>query len=224
MTEEPNPGPEERSASFLRMLERLHERHLVGVEGVREIWLVRHGDAWSELERLPDGRLDPPLTPAGRDQAARLRRRLHGVRVDAVWASDLRRAIETAEPVAADHGLAIQTDPRLREVRTHWDQGREAALTAPEEYPFPESEAEVYERVGAAIANVAGRLPESGRAIVVTHNAVIGVYVSNVLGLGWGRLPIMPTYTSVTVLAVKEGRVVVRSLADATHLLEGSPD
>lgn len=217
-------GPEERGAAFLRMLERLHERHLVGVEGVREIWLVRHGDAWSDIASLPDGRLDPPLTPLGRDQAERLARRVHGVRLDAVWASDLRRAVETAEPIANDRGLTIQTDPRLREVRTHWDEGREAALTEPNEYPFPESEADVYERVRTALEEIADGLPAAGRAVVVTHNAVIGVYVSNVLGLGWGRLPIMPTYTSVTVLAMKEARVVVRSLADATHLLEGLPD
>lgn len=214
----------DRSAAFLRMLEQLHERHLVGVEGVRELWLVRHADAYTGMERLGPGVVDPPLTPLGQEQAARLGQRLAYVPIDAVWASDLRRAVETAEPVARTHGLAVQTDARLREVRTHWDEGGQARLNPPGEYPFPESEQEVFERIGAALRDIAGGTPEGGRAVAVTHNAAIGIYVSNVLGLGWGKLPVMPMYTSVTVLAVKDDRVVVRSLADATHLLEVNPD
>jgi len=217
------PEDHDRSAAFLRMLEQLHERHLVGVEGVREIWLVRHGDAYTGMERLGGGVLDPPLTPLGRDQAQRLSARLAHLPIDQVWSSDLRRAVETADAVARPHGLTVRTDHRLREVLTHWDEGGQAALNAPDEYPFPESEQDVYQRISAAVAEVVAGLPEAGRAVCVTHNAAIGVYVSNVLGLGWGKLPVMPMYTSVTVLAIKGDRVVVRSLADATHLLESGP-
>ena len=220
MREEAKP---DRSVAFLRMLEEMHERHLVGVDGVREIWLVRHGDAYTGMEGLGEGVLDPPLTPLGHEQSARLAQRLADVPIDVVWASDLRRAVETAASVAKGHNLSVRTDHRLREVRTVWDEGGSVGLNAPDEYPFPESEQEVYDRVGAAIRDIVSSLPENGRALVVTHNAVIGIYVSNVLGLGWGKLPVMPMYTSVTILAVKGDRVVVRSLADATHLLEASP-
>lgn len=214
----------DRSGAFLRMLEQLHERHLVGVEGVRELWLIRHGDAYTGMESLAAGTLDPPLTPLGREQADRLAERLAYVRIDALWASDLRRAVETAEAVGRKHDLSVRTDPRLREVRTYWDEGSEAPLNEPGEYPFPESEEDVYERIRGAVGDILAGVPEGGRVVVVTHNAAIGIYVSNVLGLGWGRLPILPTYTSVTVLAAKGDRVVVRSLADATHLLEVGPD
>ena len=216
-------GKPDRSVAFLRMLEEMHERHLVGVEGVREVWLVRHGDAYTGMEGLGEGVLDPPLTPLGREQSARLAQRLADVPIDIVWASDLRRAVETAEAVAKIHGLTVHTDQRLREVRTHWDEGGAVGLNAPDEYPFPESEHEVYDRVGAAIRDIVAGLPDNGRAVAVTHNAAIGIYVSNVLGLGWGKLPVMPMYTSVTILAVKGERVVLRSLADATHLLDASP-
>lgn len=206
------------------MLERLHERHLVGVEGVREVWLVRHADAYTGIQQLDDGVLDPPLSPLGRAQAARLAQRLATVPIDLIRSSDLRRAVETAEAVAAVSGrLAVATDPRLREVRTHWDEGGQVGLNEPHEYPFPESEPDVYARVAAALRDVVEGLPENGRAVVVTHNAAIGIYVANVLGLGWGKLPVMPMFTSVTVLAVKGERVVLRSLADATHLLEAGP-
>lgn len=216
-------GTTDRSAAFLRMLEEMHERHLVGVEGVREVWLVRHGDAYTGIEGLGEGVLDPPLTPLGREQSARLGQRLFDVAIDTVWASDLRRAVETGEEVAKAHGLTVHSDPRLREARTHWDEGRAVGLNAPDEYPFPESEQDVYDRVGTAIRDIVAGLPENGRAVAITHNAAIGIYVANVLGLSWGKLPVMPLYTSVTILAVKGERVVLRSLADATHLLEASP-
>ncbi len=210
---------EERSAAFLEMLERLHERHLVGVEGVREVWLIRHADAYTGMRSIGQGVLDPPLSAVGREQARRLAERLAGLEIEVVWASDLRRAVETAGQVAAGHGLEVRQDPRLREVRTRWDEGGRSPLGEAGEYPFPESEESVLGRMRDFMRELTPGLSPGGRAVVVSHNAAIGIYVSGVLGLGWGKLPILPVYTSITILAAKDDRVVVRSLADATHLL-----
>src|SRR5438309_529221 len=107
------------------MLDELHTRHLVGVEGVREVWLIRHADAYVGMEALAEGRLDPPLSERGHEQAARLAARLASVPLDAVWASDLRRARETAEAIVRERpALEVRVDPRLREVRTYWDLGQ----------------------------------------------------------------------------------------------------
>jgi probable phosphoglycerate mutase len=217
-------APDERSRTFLEMLDELNARHLIGVEDVREVWLIRHADAYVGLEALGDGPLDPPLSPQGRDQARRLAARLSAVRLDAVWSSPLRRARETAGVVARDHGLDVQLEDGLREVRTPWDDGRPYVPQEPGTYPFPEPEAEVVERMRSAIWRVVGGLhgrqplSDPPRAAVVSHNAAIAIYVSNVLGLGWGQLRVLPQFTSVTVLAVKGERVVVQSIADATHL------
>jgi probable phosphoglycerate mutase len=202
------------------MLDDLHARHLVGLAGVREVWLIRHADAYAGLEGLNEGVLDPPLSPVGLDQAARLARRLAEVPLGSVWSSRLRRARETAEAVARAHGLEVREDDRLREVRTDWDEGRSGSLKEPGVYPFVEPEPEVVERMSAVVEDVVAGLPATGplRSAVVTHNAAIALYVSSVLGLRWGQLRIMPQYTSVTVLAVKDAQVVVHSLADATHL------
>jgi probable phosphoglycerate mutase len=205
------------------MIDELHARHLIGVENVRELWLIRHADAYTGLEALTEGRVDPPLSERGREQAARLAARLAPVPFHGAWASDLRRARETAATVAQGRELEVCLDPRLREVRTHWDEGRSERLSETGVYPFPEPEEEVLSRMTAALADVVAALdaqPGEGtkRAAVVSHNAAIHMYVSSVLGLKWGQLRIMPQFTSVTVLAVKGEQVVVRSIADATHL------
>jgi probable phosphoglycerate mutase len=54
--------------------------------------------------------------------------------------------------------------------------------------------------------------------VVVTHNAAIAMYLGSLMGLTWGQLRVMPQFTSVSVIAVKGEQVVVRSIADATHL------
>jgi broad specificity phosphatase PhoE len=192
------------------------------VDDVRELWLIRHADAYSGLADLSNGRVDPQLSSRGREQAMRLAARLLPVRLDAIWSSDLRRARETAEEVGRGRGLAVRVDPRLTEVRTHWDEGRSDVLQEPGVYPFPEPEAEVVARMTAVLAEVAAALPAGGgqptRAAVVSHNAAISIYVWSVLGLHWGQLPMMLQFTSVTVLALKEERIVVQSIADVTHL------
>jgi probable phosphoglycerate mutase len=213
---------DQRTVRFLEMIDQLHARHLVGVADVREVWLIRHADAYLGLGSLAAGTVDPPLSERGREQAARLAARLAGVSLDAVWSSDLRRAVETAEAVARERRLPVRTDARLREVRTYWDEDREAERAEPGAYPFPEPEAEVVARMQAVLADVVAGLADVDervpRAVVVTHNAAIAVYLSNLLGLRWGQLRVLPQFTSVSVIAVKGDQVVVQSIADATHL------
>jgi len=85
--------------------------------GPARIVLVRHAEA-----AMPDehGRVysygDAPLTPRGREQAARLGRLLAPLPIDAAYCSDLVRARETAELVLRDRGIAVRADARLREV------------------------------------------------------------------------------------------------------------
>ena len=219
---------EQRHSAFLKMIDDLHARHLIGVEDVREVWLIRHADAYTGLEVLAEGTVDPPLSERGREQAVRLAARLAPIPLDAVWSSDLLRARETAGVVAEAKGLPLRLDARLREVRTSWDEGRSAALNEPGDYPFPEPQSEVAARMKAVLGDVVAELDREGtplpRAAVVSHNAAIAIYVSSILGLTWGQLRVMPQFTSVTVLAVKGEQVVVQSIADATHLAVEVPD
>lgn len=204
------------------MIEELNARHLIGVDGVREIWLIRHADAYSGMQVLARGRVDTELSARGRQQAELLAARLASVPLHAAWSSDLLRARQTAEAIARGRALAVRVDHRLTEVRTHWDDGREEPERLPPgSYPFPEPEAEVIERMRSVIADVVAALPEAGqvsRAAVITHNAAIAIYLASVLGLGWGQLRVMPQFTSVSVVVVKGDQVVVQSIGDVTHL------
>jgi broad specificity phosphatase PhoE len=78
-----------------------------------KLLLVRHGETDWNAERRWQGHSDTPLNEAGREQARRLADELDAV--DAVYASDLARARETAEILARRLGLEVVLDPRLRE-------------------------------------------------------------------------------------------------------------
>jgi broad specificity phosphatase PhoE len=205
------------------MIDDIQARNLVGVAGVTEVWLIRHADAYRGMAALAEGTVDPPLSERGRAEAERLAARLRPVPVHAVWSSDLLRARQTAAAIAGGHSLAVRVDPRLREVRTHWDEAREPRppeRPVPGAYPFPEPEAEVAGRMREAVAGVVEALAgvPAPRAAVVTHSGTIAVYLASLLGLDWSRFRLVPQFTSVSVVAVKDDQVVVRSIGDVTHL------
>ena len=85
-----------------------------------QLWLIRHAESeWNSNGRW-QGQGDPPLSPRGREQAKQLARDLSSALRDAgvshVYCSDLRRARETAEAVAAELGLDVRVDSELREL------------------------------------------------------------------------------------------------------------
>lgn len=79
------------------------------------ILLIRHAETdWNREARL-QGHTDIPLNPHGLEQASRLGAALAGERLDAVYSSDLRRALQTAQAVADATGAPLVPEPGLRE-------------------------------------------------------------------------------------------------------------
>jgi probable phosphoglycerate mutase len=79
------------------------------------VLLIRHGETdWNVQTRL-QGHSDIPLNARGRWQAARLHEALQGEVLDAVYSSDLRRALDTAAAVAEATGAPLRPEPALRE-------------------------------------------------------------------------------------------------------------
>src|SRR5258708_9631046 len=93
------------SEQLTRAMQSLEAAFLLGLEGVTEVWLVRHADCYFEMS----DRTDPPLSSIGRDQAARLAKRLERTEHAAVYSSPYQRAIETAKAIGYD----VQVDDRL---------------------------------------------------------------------------------------------------------------
>ena len=97
----------------------------------RVAYLVRHGHCEGAGTLL--GQSDVPLTAEGVAQADALAAELSGV--ERVISSDLRRAVQTAEPIAKRAGVAVELDPRLREISYGagdgrlWQEGIEPAET-----------------------------------------------------------------------------------------------
>ena len=148
---------------------------------------IRHGEtAWNAETRM-QGQLDVPLNDVGRWQAARLAAALADERFDAIWSSDLSRALATAEAVAQVRGAQVRTDPGLRErcfgifqgwtfdeVQARWPEGslrwkkREPDF-APE---GAESLVDFSARCVAAVERIA--LAHAGQSIaVVCHGGVL---------------------------------------------------
>src|SRR5919206_4482332 len=125
---------------------------------VTTLLLVRHGETdWNAEGRL-QGHTDRPLNDVGRRQARELAERLAGEGADAIYASDLARAKETAEIVGARLGLPVVIDADLRE--KNW--GTWEGLTGDERVHVEfegESTEEHRDRVMAAIRRIVERHP-----------------------------------------------------------------
>ena len=79
------------------------------------ILLVRHGETVDNARQIMQGQTQGELNERGREQARQVAERLATDPVDVIIASDLRRAIQTAEIIAAPHRLPVVTTPLLRE-------------------------------------------------------------------------------------------------------------
>jgi broad specificity phosphatase PhoE len=166
---------------------------------VTTLILVRHGETdWNRDGRW-QGHADPSLNDRGREQARALAGELAGEDVAAVYASDLARARETAEIVAARLGRPVAVDVRLREV----DVGGWSGLTMAEiEARFPEEVArwrteepghafdggETYsvmgERIIAALAEIVERHPGE-QVVVVLHGGPIRAVLAHTAGVSY---------------------------------------
>jgi len=79
------------------------------------IYLIRHGETdWNRVERL-QGNLPIPLNSAGKKQARSIAQLLRGVKLSAIYSSEARRAVETAEIIAAKHKLIVNLSKYIKE-------------------------------------------------------------------------------------------------------------
>jgi probable phosphoglycerate mutase len=189
------------SEQLTRAMQSLEAAFLLGVEGVTEIWLVRHADCYFEMT----DHTDPPLSSIGRDQAARLAKRMQGVEHAAVYSSPYRRAIETAKAIGYD----VQVDDRLVEM--------ELEVNDDGSLDFHEEATDVVGRMTAAIDEMIATHPGE-RVIALSHGAAIMSYIADVLHLEPSKLRMYPYFTSISVVRALGDRRMVGALGDVAHL------
>lgn len=157
--------------------------------------LVRHAASRGAGKFV--GQLDEPLSAEGRSQLNELTRKLSRFRFDAIFASDLRRAIATAHQAAQRHKLELQIRPGLREMHfgswqgLSWEQIRKRESRAADRWlkhfvsesiPGAEQFRRFKRRVKAELRAIADA--NSGRCVlVVTHGGVIRVVLADALGI-----------------------------------------
>lgn len=149
------------------------------------LYLLRHGDCRRDQVKRYIGQTDLALNAAGRAQARALRQHLAEVPFRRIYASDLKRCLETARILAGPRGRSIRTLPQLREIKLgYWDGRPQAKIRQyhPDEYrqrgedlvefrpPGGESFADLQARVVPAFLELIGR--ERGAVALVAHAGV----------------------------------------------------
>jgi broad specificity phosphatase PhoE len=163
-----------------------------------DLHLVRHGEStWNTLG-LAQGHNDlAQLTTRGLRQAADAAERFRGHPVRALYASDLRRAMQTATAFSAVLGLPVHVDPRLRERSLGVLEGTASAaigpsvtgldggqVTDPDARPAGgESVRDLYRRAASFADDLADELAGDGDVVIVAHGGTLRVLTAYTSGV-----------------------------------------
>lgn len=191
------------------------------------IVLARHGQTEANRDALLVGRIDPPLTDLGLQQARRLAGALETSGAVRVVASPLTRTLQTATIIADVLGLPVETDDRIIEMDYGaWDGTPIADVpidtwrawrTDPEfRPPDGESLRDVSRRVGAAMGEW---LTTDEPIIAVTHVSPIKAALTWALGapdqMTW-RMYV--EVASISRIGLRQGAPCMLGFNDTTHL------
>ncbi len=209
---------------------------LTDVEGVTEIFLIRHAQPDINFEGVVGDSIDPPLTEYGRLQAKLTGEALSTTEFHAIFSSPMKRAMETAEAVVSHHKqLELKIIPDLAEVGIFRDippdqkvsdfLGMELLLGVRQRmleerswdvYPYSEPSYDFRKRainaIEGCIAHNAGT-----RIAIVCHGGVINAYTGHIVKSPYDMM-FRPAHASINICVAGEGRRVVRLLNDTHHL------
>lgn len=195
--------------------------------------LVRHGITEFNSARRFAGYSDVELSVAGYRQVERLRDRLVDDKIDAVYSSDLRRALVTAEVISSGHKVDIVTCPELREVNYGNVEGltfEEISRLYPEvaesltnfslrlNFPGGEGFGEFIERASKFLDKLK-RHTLSQTILIVAHSGPLRVLICRLLGIDlrhWQQIRL--DNASLSIVETYSQRAVVSLLNDTAHL------
>lgn len=172
-----------------------------------ELVLVRHGRTdWNDQGRY-QGHEGPGLNALGRRQAKSAAKELSPSPVQALYSSDLPRAVETAQIIGDALDLTVCTDPRLREIhqgkwqgmliddiKVQYAQTLSRYISDPVHNSSPggETMADLARRFVAALDDIAAKHQDQ-RIVIVTHNLPMAIVSCMVAAKPprevWGAIP-----------------------------------
>lgn len=137
------------------------------------IYLVRHGESQSNVNKTFTGQKDSPLTELGQMQAACIASYFLGQHIDCIYASDLSRAYDTAKPLSMIKRVPIRTHTAFREIYGgKWEGEKFSELSEmyPEDYAvWREDIANARPTGGESIKEIAMRTCRAADEIVREH-------------------------------------------------------
>ena len=200
--------------------------------------VVRHGETQWNVQTRIQGQTDSDLTPAGIAQAEAIGKRLARERFDALIASDMGRAMRTAQSIAAHCGLEVVPEPRLRErsfgegegltyaqVDARWPGVFSRASNTDPDAAIPggETRRQFHERIRAAFEALA-RAHAGRRVAVVTHGGVLAVLYRIVHEIPLAHAhKVAISNASYNAVAFDGDAWALEAWDDTTHLGDATP-
>lgn len=197
------------------------------------IYLVRHGQTAWNREEIFRGRSDVPLDETGLKQAELAGLYFKELKLDAIYSSPLSRAWQTAERIAAPHGLRVQPLQGIIDMSFGQWEGHpheEIKRMDPETYrlwreephraklPGGETLDEVRERAMAALEEVIRIHPE-GTIVLVSHRVVNKVLLCGILGLDNSHFwQIIQDTTAINLIRYQRGKYFLALMNETCHL------
>jgi broad specificity phosphatase PhoE len=199
--------------------------------------LLRHGQTDQSRDNVFCGAgLDPELTPDGRAMAGAFAAAYRSTTWSVIYTSPQRRAMATAEPLAAALGLAAEVRDGLREIAYGAWEGLSAKQvdrdfhddhirwTADPAWNAPtggEPATMIARRAMKVVEEITGRCRD-GNVLIVSHKATIRILLCALLGIEIGhfRFRLACPVGSVSVVEFTDHGPMLKALADRTHLDE----
>lgn len=203
---------------------------------VTDVYLVRHGRQVRGDSDSPESLgYDAHLSEIGRQQAQAVGKALAGAGLDAVYSSQLARAHDTGQAIAASYGHDVHVDKRLQEIQVFRDipehqnyedtVGIERARNATERMvttlkwdaiSVGEKSAEFRTRVHSAIWDIV-RQHENQRIAIACHGGVINAFLAQEYGLDRDFL-FRPAHAGITRVRFMDNRAIMLTGNEISHL------
>ena len=200
------------------------------------LFIVRHGTTGAIENRVMEGKLDSPLNPRGREEAARAAHALKHSGIDKVFSSPMKRTRETTDIICNQLGLEYQIVNDLREMNFGIYEGKAY-------FEVPDQNSSIFERFsliarimaaqisGEPLFRVARRARSTwaeisrkamgGKILIVSHGALINYLIKFLLPVeDYKRIrPIRTDPCSISEIIIDDtGKAKILRLNDTRHL------